>query len=267
MLIDISKWNGEINWTKVKAAGVDGVIIRCGVGQTGVDTKFKANIENALKVGMNVGVYTYSKAKTESAAITEAKNTLKAIEPYKGKLYYPVFVDLEESGTGPYSKVVANAFTKVIKEAGYTSGIYCSSSWRKTYLSGVTAECWWIAQWSSKEPSCDIWQYSAKGKVNGISGDVDMDKNISYKPAPVPTPTPTPSGGTYEVKTETLYYRPGNIMQGQNVKSVQAIVGVTQDGKFGVKTRDAVKAYQKKYKLKQDGYWGPECWQFACGTK
>lgn len=263
MLIDISKWNGDINWSKVKASGVDGVIIRCGVGQTGVDTKFKTNIDNALKVGMKVGVYTYSKAKTESGAIAEAKNTLSAIAPYKGKLYYPVFVDLEQSGTGPYSKTVANAFTKIIKEAGYTSGIYCSSSWRKTYLSGVKAECWWIAQWSSTQPSCDIWQYSSKGKVNGISGDVDMDKDISYKP----TPAPTPSGGTYEVKVRTIYYRSSGVLTGEDVKSVQKIVGATADGQAGKKTDAAIRAWQKKNGLAVDGYFGPKCWDYACGAR
>ena len=265
-LIDISKWNGSINWSKVKAAGVDGVIIRCGVGQTGIDTKFKENITGAIKAGLKVGVYTYSKAKSESGAIAEAQNTISAIAPYKDKLYYPVFVDLEQSGTESYSKTVAKAFCQTIKSNGYRSGIYCSSSWRKSYLSGVSADYWWIAQWSSKQPSnCNFWQYSSTGTVKGISGNVDLDKVISYNPEP--SPAPTPSGGTYEVEVRTIYYRSTGVLTGEDVKSVQKIVGATADGQAGKKTDAAIRAYQKKNGLKVDGYFGPACWKFACGAR
>lgn len=261
-LIDISKWNGSINWSKVKAAGVDGVIIRCGVGQTGIDTKFKDNITGALNAGIKVGVYTYSKAKSESGAIAEAKNTLSAISAYKDKLYYPVFIDLEQKGTESYSKTVANAFQKVIKDAGLKTGIYCSSSWRKSYLSGVSAQYWWIAQWSSKQPSnCNFWQYSSTGKVSGISGDVDLDKVISYQPSPAPAPTP--SGGKFTVEVRTIYYRATGVMTGNDVKSVQAIIGATQDGMFGKKSRDKLIAWQKAHGLTADGMFGPKCYAYA----
>lgn len=263
-LIDVSKWNGSINWNTVKANGVDGVIIRCGVGQTGIDTKFKENITGAIKAGLKVGVYTYSKAKSESGAIAEAQNTISAIAPYKDKLYYPVFVDLEQSGTESYSKTVAKAFCQTIKSNGYRSGIYCSSSWRKSYLSGVSADYWWIAQWSSKQPSnCNFWQYSSTGTVKGISGNVDLDKVISYQPSPAPAPTPTPSGGTFTVEVRTIRYRSTGVMTGNDVKSVQAIIGATQDGQFGKKSEAKCKEWQKVHGLTADGMFGPKCYAYA----
>lgn len=264
MLIDISKWNGDINWSKVKAAGVDGVIIRCGVGTSGVDTKFTTNIKGAINAGIKVGVYTYSKAKTIAAANAEAKNTISAVAPYKNDLYYPVFIDLEQSGTESASKTVAKNFMQTMKDAGYKTGIYCSSSWRKSYLSGVSADYWWIAQWSSKQPAnCNFWQYSAKGSVSGISGDVDLDKVISYSP----TPSPTPSGGEFEVQCRTIYYRSTGVLTGEDVKSVQKIVGATADGQAGKKTQAAIIAWQKKNGLTADGYFGPKCWEFSCGAR
>ena len=84
---------------------------------------------------------------------------------------------------------------------------------------------------------------------------------------PDPEPTPTPKEDTYEVKVRTIYYREGNIMTGEDVKSVQLIVGATPDKKAGPKTGAAIKAWQKKNGLSADGYFGPKCWEFSCGAK
>ena len=265
MLIDVSKWNGNINWTKAKSGGVDGVIIRCAVG-TGTDTKFYSNIDGALAAGIKVGVYVYSKAKGADQAVSEAEHALTILKPYEGKLYYPVFIDSEENSTKAYAKASCQAFiNKIISDGRFRAGVYCSSSWFKTNIKSLSGNYTkWIAQWSSKQPSCDIWQYSSTGSVSGISGDVDLDKVISYNPDP--TPTPTPSGGI-EVTTRVIYYRKGNLMKGQDVMSVQAIVGAVQDGTAGPKTGIKIRAYQKAHGLKQDGMFGPACWQFACGAR
>lgn len=89
----------------------------------------------------------------------------------------------------------------------------------------------------------------------------------AYDAEPTPTPTPTPTPGGIEVTTRTIYYRKGNLMKGQDVKSVQAIVGATQDGTCGAKTDKAIRAYQKAHGLTQDGMFGPACWKFACGAR
>lgn len=262
MIIDVSKWNGTINFTKVKSSGVDGVIIRCAVG-TGTDTKFTTNIKNALSAGLKVGVYVYSNATSESQAISEANHALEILAPYVGKLYFPVFIDSEEDKTKNYAQKTCQAFVNRINQDGrFKAGVYASSSWFKTYIKSISGSYTkWIAQWGSKQPSCDIWQYSSTGSVSGISGNVDLDKVISYNPTP--TPTPTPSGGTFNVEVRTIRYRATGVMTGNDVKSVQAIIGATQDGQFGKKSEAKCKEWQKAHGLTADGMFGPKCYAYA----
>lgn len=268
MLIDVSVHNGNINWAKAKSAGVDGVIIRCGYGQDMTkqdDTKFKQNIEGALAQGIKVGIYLYSYAKTADGAIGEAKHAMRLAKPYKDKLYFPVFIDVEEVSTAAYSKTVVNAFCKELTKNGYKAGIYASSSWWKSYLSGVTGYTKWVAQWGSKQPSCDIWQYSSTGKVSGISGNVDMNKNISYSPAPAPAPTPT--GGKVMVAMRVI--KKGN--SGEDVKTLQTLLKqkgykgsngkvLAIDGDFGTNCDYAVRNFQKAKGLSVDGIVGEKTW-------
>lgn len=204
--IDISEMQGLLNesaWNKIKASGIEFVIIR--VGYTGYgkakskqkDYRFENNYAMAKKVGMPIGVYWYSCAVTEEEAIEEAKLTLEYL---KGKqLEYPIFIDTEDnhdiekySSKSQYS-IGKTALTKVVKayceyieKQGNYVGIYASSSWFKNQLvdSKLSKYDHWIAQWSSSEPteSHGMWQYSSKGKVNGISGNVDMD--YAYKDYP-----------------------------------------------------------------------------------
>ena len=89
---------------------------------------------------------------------------------------------------------------------------------------------------------------------------------VDWSQFPDPEP-PKPSGGTFEVKCRTIYYDKDKILTGEDVKSVQLIVGAKADGKAGPKTEEAIKAYQKKNKLTQDGKFGPACWNFSCGAK
>lgn len=257
MLIDVSKYQGSIDWKKVKAAGVDEAIIRCGVGKTGIDKMFKTNIDGAIAAGIRVGVYTYSKAKTETDGRAEAKNTLDAIEAYKGKLYFPVFIDVEEPGTGIYSKKVISGFCKAINEGGFNAGIYCSSGWRSSYLKGVRADYWWIAKWGSSQPSdCCIWQYSEKGRIDGIGTTVDLNKNLSYhpQPTPTPTPTPTPDPDTVEIPMKVLI---PNKSTGGCVKTFQRIMRelgykdqngklIEVDGDYGNKSVYVCKTFQQR---------------------
>ena len=270
MIIDVSKYQGDINWSKVKNE-VEGVIIRSYVGNSGVDKMFTKNIEGAIAQGIKVGVYCYSKAKSESAGRTEAKKTIEAIAPYKDKIYYPVFIDVEQDGTGEYSKTVCKAFIDEVKANGYKAGVYCSEGWRSSYLKGFSTDYWWIAKWGSKQPSnCCIWQYSSKGKVSGISGDVDLDKNISYEPSPAPTPKP--SGGTVNVELNVLKRGSTGGQVGTLQRLLKELGYKDQYGKvlaiddnFGGKTEYAVNQYQKRYPEcgsngKPDGMCGQKMW-------
>ena len=190
--IDVSKWNGNINWEAVKNSGVSYVIIRCGYrgSTTGAlieDPKFKANIQGASKAGLKVGIYFFSQAVSEAEAVEEASMTVNLIKGYK--ISYPVFLDVEPSG-GRADGLDRNTRTKVIKaycetirNSGYTAGVYANKTWLESYMntSELSKYKIWLAQYNSNvtyKGRYDLWQYSSKGSVGGIGGHTDM--NLSY---------------------------------------------------------------------------------------
>ena len=133
--IDVSKWNGNVDWDKVKADGIDYVIIRAGYGNSNVDPYFKSHIEGASKAGLKIGIYWFSYATSVEKAKEEAAKCLETIAPYKNKISYPVFYDFEYASvdyatkmgvkiTKDLSSKMANVFLNEIKNAGYINGIY-----------------------------------------------------------------------------------------------------------------------------------------------
>ena len=134
------------------------------------------------------GVYLYSYANTINAAKSEAAHVLRLLEPYKNDLSYPVYYDLEEAGTENGAVERAIVFGDIIESKGYWCGIYANQYWWRTYLkSGLDRFTKWVAKYSDSKPSgisgtYDIWQYSSKGTVPGIKGNVDM--NICYRDFP-----------------------------------------------------------------------------------
>jgi glucan-binding repeat-containing protein len=188
--IDVSSWNGNINWTAVKNAGISFAIIRAGgrgttQGSLYEDKYFKANIAGATAAGIKVGVYFYSQAITEAEAKQEAEMVLSLVSGYQ--VSYPIFIDVEASGgrADSLSRAartnVINAFCSTIQARGYKAGVYANKNWMTNYInvsalrSNVTI---WLAQYNSTityQGNVDIWQYSSKGTVSGISGNVDMD--------------------------------------------------------------------------------------------
>ena len=190
--IDVSKWNGKVDWEAVKNSGISYVIIRCGYrgssnGALYEDRMFEENIKGATKAGLKVGVYFFTQATDEVEAVYEASFVLDRIKNYK--ISYPVFLDVEASG-GRGDKIdkdtrtaVCKAFCQTIQNAGYTAGIYANKTWleKRMNISDLGAYKIWLAQYST-EPTYtgryDMWQYTSTGKVGGISGDVDL--NLSY---------------------------------------------------------------------------------------
>lgn len=186
-VIDVSKHQGVIDWSKVKDH-VDGAIIRCGYGmniQSQDDEQFVANVEGCLKYGIPFGVYIYSYANTIKAAESEAAHVLRLLAPYKGKLSYPVYYDLEEDETEETAVERAKVFGRIIEAAGYMCGIYANQYWWQTYLkNNLDQYTKWVARYSNSKPvgisgTYDMWQYTSKGSVPGIKGNVDM--NICYR--------------------------------------------------------------------------------------
>ena len=196
-LIDVSTWNGIIDWDKVYKSGVRYAMIRSSFGienPNQIDNKFVRNIENAIKVSIKCGIYHYSYAKSAAEAKKEAEFCLKTIKGYKIDL--PVAFDIEDSSQTHLGKdtltSIVIAFCDRIKSAGYMPMLYCNPSWLNSYLHKnklLGKYDLWLAHWGVSAPSynCAIWQYSENGSVPGISGSVDMNwiykDYISTKPA------------------------------------------------------------------------------------
>lgn len=235
-VIDVSKHQGKIDWSKVKDH-IDGVIIRCGYGTdtpTQDDEQFKANVEGCIKNGIPFGVYLYSYAKTIAGARSEANHVLRLLKPYKDKLSYPVYYDLEEAGTQNGAVERAIVFGDIIEAEGYWCGIYANQFWWRTYLkNGLERFTKWVAKYSDSKPTgisgtYDMWQYSSKGSVPGINGNVDM--NICYRDFPAEI-----KGGAKDTNTTA------------ETKSNEAVAEEVLAGKWSV-------GVERKNKLTEAGY-------------
>ena len=192
--IDVSKWNGNIDWKSVKNSGVDYVIIRAGYGTSTVDPKFKTYIEGAKSAGLKIGIYWFSYATSTEKAVQEAQKCLETLSPYKSSITYPVFFDFEydsvryakENGvtiTKTSATNMANAFIDTVKAKGYATGIYTNKDFSSTYYTDnlIDSNTLWVAQYASTNTfgrPYSMWQYSEKGSVPGISGYVDL--NYTY---------------------------------------------------------------------------------------
>lgn len=238
--IDVSVHQGNIDWAKVKADGIDYAILRCGYGSDMTyqdDGQFRRNASECERLGIPYGVYIYSYANNMAKANSEADHVLRLI---KGrKLDYPVYYDLEDANTtGKCSKSLigdmAEAFCNKIQKAGYKVGIYANLNWFNNYLTDSRFDKWdkWVAQYASKctyKGKYTMWQYTDKGTVNGIRGGVDM--NYCY--------TDYVSGKS---STGTLEEKNNNIK-----KSNEAIAQEVLEGKWG-------NGAERKKKLTKAGY-------------
>lgn len=208
-LIDVSYHQGKIDWSVVRKH-VDGVIIRCGYGSDYThqdDKRFKENVEGCIKYNIPFGVYLYSYAKTINAAKSEANHVLRLLEPYKGKLSYPVYLDLEEAGTEARAVERAIVFGDIIEAAGYWCGIYANQYWWQTHLKDrLNRFTKWVARYYARPTGIsgtyDIWQYSSKGSVPGIEGSVDM--NVCYRDFPAVIGGKKPKKSLLEVIKEVI---------------------------------------------------------------
>ena len=195
--IDVSQWQGTIDWSKVKAAGVEFAIIRAGLrgyaaaGNLAEDTCFRENIQGATAAGIPVGVYFLSQALTPEEGREEARFCLDLVRPYK--LDFPVYIDSEYANTEQTGRAdglskeartaAVMAFCAEVEAAGYYVGIYASESWFAQKLGDVSRFDKWIAKWDGKPTAAHgIWQHSNTGRVNGISTPVDLDE--AYKDYP-----------------------------------------------------------------------------------
>ena len=188
--IDVSVWQGaNVDFKKVKKDGKDFVIIRAGYGHGSVDKYFETNYKKAKEAGLNVGAYWYAKALDVDQSTKEAKLFMKTI---KGKKFeYPLYYDVEDKhifkkGKEMTSKIADN-FCKILEKNNYYCGIYASTAYLQDYFTSEVLKKYtiWVAQYYKTctfKGKYQIWQKSSKGKVAGISGNVDLD--ISYEDFP-----------------------------------------------------------------------------------
>ncbi len=182
--IDISVHNGTIDWNKVKADGIDFAILRAGYGRelSQKDARFEENYKNAKAAGIPVGAYWYSYAMSEDEASLEADVFLSVI---KGKQFEsPVYFDVEEKKPFDLGKekvsAIMRAFLEKVESAGYFTGLYGSASSLTTHTSDDIKNRYtiWLAHWVNQtnySGAYSLWQYSEKGFVLGINGNVDPD--------------------------------------------------------------------------------------------
>lgn len=189
--IDVSKWQGNIDWATTSNA-VSFAIIRCGYrgssGGIAMDPKFLQNMKGAKAHGVRVGVYFYSKATNEAMAVEEASAALAFVQQAGGGLTLPIYFDMEDACQKGLSKeentAIANAFCATVAAGGYSAGVYASKSWFDNRMNAGSIGgnySIWVARYNTYlgySGRYNMWQYSSKGSIPGISGNVDL--NIAY---------------------------------------------------------------------------------------
>lgn len=199
--IDVSEWQGKINWSKVKKSNVDFAMIRIAYGTGYMDKTYDYNMREANAVGMPVGTYVYSTATTKEQALKEAQLAIEKMRGYK--VSYPVVFDLEYAKMGELtpSKIseLALTFCNEVKRAGYYPMIYCNTYWysSKIDMSRLSGFDVWIASYGDKiqAPSSSLYDYTiwqatdgdgggtlnpTKGLIDGIPKDCNVDVNFGY---------------------------------------------------------------------------------------
>ena len=233
--IDVSEFQGIIDFDKVKNDGYDFVIIRAGFGQleSQVDKSFKRNIEAAINSQVDVGAYWFSYATNINEAKTEARLFAKLMEPYKNKVKYPLYYDYEYSsydysvskGVIPTKKLITDmtiAFIEELDRLGWYGGVYTNPDYYYNRYENERLKPYslWLAQYNSKNDlPCDIWQYSSTGNVDGIYGYTDLNQcftDLSSKIISL-----NKNGFNSEVKEEKLLTVTGNGVRLRDKDSIE----------------------------------------------
>ena len=187
--IDVSKWQGTIDWEKAAAAPVSFAILRATYGLRGIDAGFRRNAEQTALYHLPIGAYHYCYAKTPNDALKEADHFLSTVKDVA--LEYPLALDLEDKSLSHLSKkqlsLIAVRFLDRVREKDYYPILYVNKYWLTSKLDMTLLKDFdvWLAQYGNKlsyRKSVGMWQYTSNGRINGIRGNTDCD--ISFKNYP-----------------------------------------------------------------------------------
>lgn len=192
--IDVSRWDEDVDWKKVKKSGVEFAIIQIGYrgktdGKLMMDSHFKENIQGAYDVGIDIGIYYVTQALNTKEARGEANYCIKHLEAYKQWLSYPVFIDIEPHEGSRFDKAnlskkkktnICKSFCQTLADAGYASGVYTSGSFYYDWVYADQLEKYtiWMANYTRStdyKGKYDMWQFTSSGSVNGIPVNADLD--------------------------------------------------------------------------------------------
>ena len=190
LVIDVSTYNGDIDWNSVKASGINYAMIRVGyrgyeTARLVLDKRFHSNMSQATAAGIKVGAYIVTQAVDTTEAVEEASFIVSACSGYNISL--PLAIDVESAGNGSgrgdkisssQRTAVINAFSQTVRSCGYSAILYANKDWMNNRIYAGNVGCSvWLAQYNSKctyTGPFTMWQFTEKARVNGISGNVDM---------------------------------------------------------------------------------------------
>lgn len=270
--IDVAKWNGVIEWKKVKESSVEFAILKAINKQCQKEDAFERNYNGAISQGLPIDVYNYSYALTVEKAVSDAKTVLSVIS---GKKIGTVWIDIEEDDQKKLGKKlidIINAYKNIIESAGYKFGVYIGLSFYNSFIKPFASivDCpFWIARYPSKSqmdfadmPQEDKkpsilhplwgWQYTSTGRVNGISGNVDLSLTYDFAEKEEKTGEARKNIKFGDSGSDVVYLQQRLTSKGYGVGTI--------DGKFGNKTLEAVKAFQAENNLTVDGIVGINTW-------
>lgn len=272
--IDVSRWQTNVDFAKLKRAGVKFVIIQAGFGDVlsypnQKDKMFESHYKAAKAAGLHVGAYWYSYATTVNGARREAQGFIQTI---KGKQFdMPVYIDLEEKSQFSTGKnncsAMVTAFCEELEKNNYWTGLYISRNPLQNYISTEVANRYslWVAEYASKcnyNGTVDIWQYTSSARYNGYSGNLDGD--ICYKDYPTLIKNAGKNGYTIKI-LDTKGMKQGDKNLGvYELKSLLSLAEakkiisthITVDEGFGSGTTAVVNDLLKKWGYKQNGIAG-----------
>lgn len=265
--IDVSRWQGNFNFDKAKAEGVEFAILKAGGGDSGLyqDKAFERNYVLASSM-MPVGAYFFGCAMDTNQAMKEAAYFCQLIQgkTFPMKVWYDVEAKMLKA---PNLSLVVITFIERVRAAGYECGIYASESTLKTLCKNEAIAKYphWTARWTKTPPTIptEIWQFGGETNLirsNKVAG-VTCDQNYLMDNAEIITPTPTIPASKPNTQEEYNMPQIKNGSKGKAVKIWQIILGITADGVFGPITESKTKQFQQKNKLVADGIVGAKTWK------